>query len=88
MQKTFSGVDTEFSWVKQDDGSFWYSWNPDEAKRTARRQRAAEAKRLRAEGYTVTMFSLGSQQLTRGGIGTPYPEITIFATVYGFNAYR
>ena len=86
MQKTFSGVDQFFSWVKQDDGTYWYEWSPEEAQKASLKARNAEAKRLASEGFRVAKFSLGSQLLKRGGIGSPYPEIEIIAKVYGLDA--
>lgn len=82
IQKTFSAVNENFSWT--DDN--WYEFDEKAAASQALRTRNSEAKRLKAAGYTVRKFSLGSSQLTRGGIGSGHPEITIYAKVYGFNA--
>jgi hypothetical protein len=80
-QRTFSAVDRFFSWT--EDG--WYEWDPQEAGKAALKERNAAAKAAQEAGYRVKKFSLGTQTLRRGGIGTGRPEIDFCAKVYGFN---
>lgn len=84
-QKTFNGVDTFFQWVQQDDGSWWYTWEPKAARKAALRERNAEARRLEKAGHRVSKFSLGEQLRSRGGIGSGRPHIEFVCTTYGLN---
>ena len=86
VQGTFSGKEL-FSWVKQEDGRFWYEFDYEEAVKKGRKDRDAEARRFKSKGYKVKKFALGTQLLKKGGIGTPYPEIDYETKGYGFNAY-
>lgn len=85
MQEIFSASKFGFEWVRCDDGSWWYSWEPTLAEKAARQARDARAKELVAQGKKVKKFSLGKQLITRGGIGTPYPQIEFHAACYGLN---
>ena len=82
-QQTFNPIDYFFTWT--DD---WYTWDSKAAKKAALQARNAEVKRLRAEGYTVTTFTLSNQIVTRGGIGSGHPQIETVVSCYGFNASK
>jgi hypothetical protein len=81
-QRVFNPIDFCFAWTQ--DG--WYTWDRDAAHKTARKARDAEVKALRKTGQQVTCFSLPGQLVTRGGIGTGFPQVEFFVTGYGFNA--
>ena len=80
-QQTFNPIDFGFRFTA--DG--WYEFNRREASRTARRKRDAVAKELAKAGHAVTKFSLPSQLVSRGGIGSGHPHIEEVVTVYGIN---
>lgn len=82
MQLAFNPVDYHFAWTS--DG--WYSWDKPAAVKAARRARDEAARRLKASGREVHKFSLPSQRITRGEIGTAHPEVDFFTTVYYLNA--
>jgi hypothetical protein len=84
-QLTFSGVNKFFSWTTESDGSTWYEWDYDGARKWALKERNRVFKDSVARGHQATKFSLGTQTLTKGGIGSGLPEITIEAKVYGVN---
>lgn len=84
IQRTFSPADYTFKWTADGD---WYEFDAVEGKRLALEARKAEIKRLKADGWTVKVFSLGAQLISRGGIGSNRPHIELVVNVYGFNAY-
>jgi hypothetical protein len=63
----------------------WYNFNDREAHKSALKARNTEAKRLRAQGKTVYCGSRSGQLITRGGIGSGHPEISMVVTVYYLN---
>ena len=81
-QELFDASQTHFAW----DGD-WYTFEAGAGQAEAKRRRAARIKELRAQGYDCKAFSLGTQQLTKGGIGSGHPEITIFVKGYGINIF-
>jgi hypothetical protein len=81
MQQFFNPVDFEFKWTPD-----WYEWDSEKAIKAALTARDARAKALRSEGRQVRCFTLAGQQITRGGIGTPHPEVDFVVPVYGLNA--
>lgn len=83
QQISFNPVDYHFSW----DGD-WYKWDREQAIKDARKARSAKAKQLRKDGWTVRLWSLSNQRITRGGIGSGHPEITQIVSVYMINASR
>ncbi|OHD18662.1 MAG: hypothetical protein A2Y38_19515 [Spirochaetes bacterium GWB1_59_5] len=86
FQRLFCPVDYNFSWTADGTPMGWYTWERKAAQSAALKARNAEAKALRAQGYTVRVFSLPDQRITRGGIGSGHPEVDFIATGYGFNA--
>lgn len=79
-QMTFNPAYYEFAWK---DG--WYEWDSAKAHTDARKDRDAFAKARKADGQAVKKFTERNQRMTRGGIGTPNPEIDLMVTVYGVN---
>lgn len=77
-QKTFNPANFNFAWT--DDG--WYEWDHKAAHSAALKARNAEAKALQAQGRRVIKSSLPGQMITRGGIGSGKPEISMFVTVF------
>lgn len=84
LQETFNPIDYGFNWTA--DG--WYKFDYTTARKAAMTARAKRAKELEARGYTVKNFTLGNQLITRGGMGTKYPEISQVVSVFGLNARR
>lgn len=83
MQRIFSPLNTEhFSWT--DDG--WYSFDSVAAHKAARKLRDDMAKELKQSGRTVSKFSLGSQLVSRGGIGSGKPHVEFIVSCYGLNS--
>lgn len=82
-QQIFNPVDFGFEWTA--DG--WYAFDRKTAQKAALAARNAAAKAAQLAGKTVHKFSLGSQLITRGGIGSGRPEVSVVVTCYGFNAY-
>jgi len=80
-QYVFNPVDYGFEWT--DIG--WYKFDRREAHKKAMRERNRMAKVMKDRGHTIRKFSLPKQMITRGGIGSNYPEINVLVTVYGFN---
>jgi hypothetical protein len=75
--QTFNPADFAFEWTPD-----WYDWDSAAAHNMARDARDTEAKRLKAQGFRVKKWSSPNQLITRGGIGTPHPEIDMVVTVY------
>lgn len=80
-QYLFNPADYGFNWT--DDG--WYEFNRKAAHSVALKERNKKAKELKAKGYSVVKFVLPEQMLTKGGIGSGYPEINVIVNVYGIN---
>ncbi|MBU2266450.1 MAG: hypothetical protein KJ977_05355 [Candidatus Omnitrophica bacterium] len=80
-QKTFSGINYGFRWTDDD----WYEYDGVQAEKKALKARNAFVKELKADGYRPTTFSLGSQLVSRGGIGSGNPHIEIWTKCYGVN---
>ena len=78
-QESFSGA-KYFEWTNDDKG-IWYSI-PEDADKRALKARNARAKELKKQGYKVTKWSLGSQLMTKGGIGTGKPQIDFWVKCY------
>ncbi len=83
MQMMFNPIDYGFAWT--DDN--WYTFDRKAAQKAALKARNAEAKRLEAQGKRVSKFTLPSQLISRGGIGSGKPHIEEVVNVYGLNAY-
>ena len=88
MQRFYSPTDYAFEWTPPRKGfTFgWYTWDRGAGMKAALKARNDEAKRLTKLGYLVTKYSLKGQQITKGGVGTPYPEVDFTVTCYGFTA--
>lgn len=84
-QELFSGVETFFRWTTEADGSTWYQFDEDAARKHALRERNRRARELERAGYTVRKFSLGKQLRSKGGIGSGKPHIEFLSTCYGLN---
>lgn len=80
-QQMFNPIEHGFEWTA--DG--WYKFDAKAAEKQALTERNAEVKRLKAAGHNPKPFTLSRQQLTRGGIGSGHPEITVIVSVYGIN---
>jgi hypothetical protein len=80
MQEIFSPITNGFRFTAD-----WYEYDGKPAEQAALKARNARAKELTKAGHTVRKFSLGIQEITRGGIGTNHPEVTVFCPVYGLN---
>ena len=81
MQKTFNPTDYGFRFTAD-----WYEFDAPAAEKAALKARNSEVKHLRAAGYEVRPFALGTQLITLGGIGTSHPQIEVCVKVYGLNA--
>lgn len=81
-QQIFNPIDYAFSWT--DDG--WYTWDSKAAVKHARQARDRAVKQLKADGRTVSKFSLPGQLVRRGGIGSGKPDVEFVVTCYGLNA--
>ena len=86
MQLTFSPASYCFEWTNDHHG-IWYTWDRALAHKQALAARNKKAKELQKEGKQVSKFSLPSQLITKGGIGTSLPQIELLCNVYGLNAY-
>jgi hypothetical protein len=82
--RSFSFVTTDYHFTWTAD---WYTWDGKAAKKAAMAERNAEAKRLRAEGWTVRCGSQASL-MSKGGIGSGHPHIELWATAYTLSATR
>lgn len=84
QQQFFNPVDFGFEWTACEGFELgWFKFPYEEAIKAARAARDAVAKELKAEGHTVRKVSLGRQLVTRGGLGSGHPEITLEVPVYG-----
>lgn len=80
-QRIFSGVDYGFRWTDDD----WYEYDGKVAEQAALRARNAFAKKLKDQGHSPVKFSLGSQLVSRGGIGSGKPHVDVWTKAYGVN---
>lgn len=78
-QASFNPVDFRFQWTQ--DG--WYEWDSAGARSDAMRARNAQARAWTKAGHKVRKWSVAGQRITRGGIGTPNPEVDFIVTVFG-----
>ena len=83
LSKSFNPIDYHFSWT-----SDWYSWDDKAAMKAALQARNAEAKRLRAEGWTVHVSASTGNLMSRGGIGSNHPHVEFFVPVYRIHASK
>lgn len=79
-QEIFSSINYGFEWV--DD---WYKFDPVAAEAAAKADRDARAKALKTQGFAVKKFRLANQLVSRGGIGSGHPHITLIVHSYGLN---
>jgi hypothetical protein len=82
FQRIFNPINYNFRWT--EDG--WYEWDAKAARKDALKARNTLAKQLRAEGKTVSVFTLKDQLVSKGGIGSGRPHIEEFVNSYGLNA--
>jgi len=80
-------ADYTFEWTvpTASEPMGWYKWDRTIAHKLALRDRNKEARPLRENDYNPVLFSLRDQLITRGGIGSGHPEISLVVTVYGLN---
>ena len=78
-ETTFNPVDFGFEWT--DDG--WYRWDHRLAHAAALSARNGLARKLKKEGRPCRKFSVSSQLITKGGIGSGHPQIELVVNVYG-----
>lgn len=83
-QEGFNPADYRFQWTDDD----WYEWDRKGAHSDALKARNAEAKQLKADGWEVRKWTLKDQLITRGGIGSGLPEISMVVTVYMIDAKK
>lgn len=81
FQQAFNPIDYTFEWT--DD---WYKWDYKESHKQARKVRSKAVKDLRSQGYTVRVFTLSNQLVSRGGIGSGQPHIEQVVSVYYLEA--
>ena len=79
-QFIFNPADYNFEWVND-----WYTWDAEAARIKALRTRNAKAKELKTAGKNTRKFTLKDQLITRGGIGSGHPEISMVVNCYGVN---
>lgn len=79
-QLMFNPADYKFEWSED-----WYTWNVEEAHKQALKARNKKAKELKAAGKKTRKFTLRDQLITRGGIGSGHPEISLVVNCYGVN---
>jgi hypothetical protein len=79
-QTIFNPAEYCFKWTTD-----WYTWDRKRAHSEALKARNAEAKKLRASGYHVRTWTLKDQLITRGGIGSGKPEISMVVNCYAVN---
>lgn len=86
-QRGYAACDYGFSWV--DDGTQygWYEWDQKAGELAARKARDAEARRLRAEGWSVRV-SVTDGIISKGGVGSGHPHIELWTKFYRFDAVR
>lgn len=80
QQMTFSPMEHGFKFVGD-----WYEFDYGAAHKAALKARNAEARRLRKEGQQVRCWTLRDQLVSRGGIGSGHPHISLVVNVYGLN---
>ena len=83
VERSYNPIDYGFTWT-----SDWYSWDGDLAMRSAVSDRYDDARELKARGYDVKLSTSPRQLITRGGIGSGHPEISLEVTVYLLRATR
>jgi len=74
---TFNPVDYGFLFTRG-----WYAFDDMSAHKAARKARDDMAKKAKRDGLQVKKSRRSGQLITRGGIGTPNPEISVIVTVY------
>lgn len=79
-QRIFSPANYTFALVGD-----WYEWDGKAAKAQAMAARSALCKELKAQGIAYRLFSLPGQDITRGGIGSGHPEISLQCSCFGVN---
>lgn len=85
IQRSYLGVDYGWEWI---DGGRWYKWDYTAGNKAAKVARDAEAKRLKAEGYTVRKSSQTGNLISRGGIGSGKAHIEVYCSSYTLDAWK
>lgn len=82
MQKVFNPVNYTFKWTED-----WYEWDRDAAHKAALKARNDEAKKLKAVGRRVGKYSTRDQLISKGGIGSGKPHISLVVNCYVVTAH-
>ena len=77
MQKTFNPINYNWRWTED-----WYEWDEETARRQALKERNAYAKKMKAQGHAVHKSTMSNQLISRGGIGSGHPHISLVVNVY------
>jgi hypothetical protein len=83
--KRFNPVNRCFKWTLVEGNEYgWYEFDSEEAHRVAKLERDEFARSLKSlPGVAnVKKRTLKNQLITRGGIGSGHPEISLLVTVY------
>jgi len=81
-QKVFCGDDFGFRWT--EDGK-WYEYDGPPAEKAARQARDKFAKELKARGEKPHRGTLGTQLVSKGGIGSGKSHIEFYTKCYYVN---
>jgi hypothetical protein len=87
-QILYSPSNYTFEWTSPADGGIWYAFDRELGAKIAKQARAAEKKRLEAEGWTVKLSSLGTQLRRKGGIGSGLPDIEFHEPCYVLDGWK
>jgi len=77
MQESFNPINYTFEWTDN-----WYKFYRESAHRKALAARNARYRELKEQGFQVRRFTIRNQLMTKGGIGTNHPQISLIVNVY------
>ena len=80
-RRMFCGDEFGFRWTPGN----WYEYDGPSAEKKARQARDAFAKELAARGEKPRKGSLGSQLVSKGGIGSGRPHIELYTKCFYVN---
>ena len=86
-QQSYLGISYGFEWTQDAQGE-WYAWDYEAGNKAAQEARDAEAKKLKAAGWTVKKSSDRNQLISRGGIGSGKPHIELHCNAYILTAWK
>jgi len=83
-QEKFNPIDFGFRWTEPAAGEEfgWYEFGHVAASTAAKKARDDRARQLRKQGRSVRRWTQKNNLMTRGGIGTGRPEISLVVPVY------